>query len=53
MSQSGQIVVEGEPGAPYVFFFTFRGVLDSYSSFLWVPTGATRSNTATLMKKAQ
>ena len=23
----------------YVFFYTFRGILDNYSGFLWVPEG--------------
>jgi hypothetical protein len=26
-------------GKTYVFFFTFRGILNSYSGFLYVPTG--------------
>jgi hypothetical protein len=32
-----EIIVEGPPNNPYVFFFTFRGILDNYSGFLWVP----------------
>jgi len=33
------IVVQGNRSNPYVFFFTFHGILDNYSGFLWVPTG--------------
>ena len=33
------IIVEGPSSNPYVFFFTFRGILDNYSGFLWVPDG--------------
>jgi hypothetical protein len=35
-----EIVVEGPRDQPYVFFFTFRGILDNYSGFPWVPDGA-------------
>ena len=34
-----EIIVEGPSNNPYVFFFTFRGILDNYSGFLWVPDG--------------
>jgi hypothetical protein len=34
-----EIVVEGTSRNPYVFFLTFRGILDNYSGFLWVPDG--------------
>ncbi|MDR0634155.1 MAG: hypothetical protein LBF91_04175 [Azoarcus sp.] len=34
-----EIIVEGSSSNPYVFFFTFRGILDNYSGFLWVPDG--------------
>ncbi len=34
-----EIIVQGPRDNPYVFFFTFRGILDNYSGFLWVPTG--------------
>ncbi|WP_211314846.1 hypothetical protein [Thioalbus denitrificans] len=34
-----EILVEGPSSNPYVFFFTFRGILDNYSGFLWVPDG--------------
>lgn len=36
-SGGDEILVEGEPGDEYVFFFTYRGILDNYSGFLWVP----------------
>jgi hypothetical protein len=35
-----EIIVEGPHDRPYVFFFSFRGILDNYSGFLWVPDGA-------------
>jgi hypothetical protein len=31
-----EIVVERHEGSTYVFFFTFRGILDSYSGYLFV-----------------
>jgi hypothetical protein len=34
-----EIIVEGPSVNPYVFFFAFRGILDNYSGFLWVPDG--------------
>ena len=34
-----EIVVEEHNGQRYVFFFTFRGILDHYSGFLFVPDG--------------
>ena len=34
-----EIIVQGALKNPYVFFFTYRGILDSYSGFLWVPKG--------------
>ncbi|MEY4589936.1 MAG: hypothetical protein RL497_2012 [Pseudomonadota bacterium] len=34
-----EIVVEGAANNPYVFFYTFRGIMDNYSGFLWVPDG--------------
>ena len=33
------IVVESHEGLTYVFFFTFRGILDNYSGYLYVPKG--------------
>jgi hypothetical protein len=35
-----EIVVEEHNGQRYVFFYTFRGILDAYSGFLFVPNGA-------------
>lgn len=35
-----EIAIEGPHRNPYVFFCTFRGMLDNYSGFLWVPSGA-------------
>lgn len=32
-------MVEEHDGLQYVFFFTFRGILDNYSGFLFVPEG--------------
>ncbi len=34
-----EIVVEQHEGLKYVFFFTFRGILDNYAGFLYVPNG--------------
>ncbi len=34
-----EIVVEEHDGLKYLFFFTFRGILDSYAGFLYVPRG--------------
>jgi hypothetical protein len=34
-----EIVVEEHDGHWYVFFYTYRGILDHYSGFLFVPTG--------------
>lgn len=40
VSMGGEvIIVNGSKNNPYVFFFTFRGILDNYSGFLWVPDG--------------
>jgi hypothetical protein len=38
-----EIVVEEHEGKKYVLFFTFRGVLDNYSGFLYVPSGGSPS----------
>ena len=43
-----EIVVEEHDGGRYVFFYTFRGVLDSYSGFLHVPDGGTPTRFADL-----
>ena len=37
------IIVEEHDGRRYVFFFTFRGILDHYSGFLFVPEGGSPS----------
>ncbi len=34
-----EIVVEKHDGITYVFFFTFRGILDNYAGFIHVPDG--------------
>ena len=34
-----EIVVEEHDRKKYIFFFTFRGILDSYSGFIWIPRG--------------
>ncbi|KTG20529.1 hypothetical protein NQU96_16485 [Pseudoalteromonas elyakovii] len=34
-----EIVVQDIDGSKYVFFYTFRGILDNYSGFLYVPDG--------------
>ncbi|WP_428770155.1 hypothetical protein V1L52_12660 [Treponema sp. HNW] len=34
-----QIVVETNDGKPYVFFYTYRGILDNYAGFLYLPEG--------------
>jgi len=34
-----EIEMAKRDGKTYVFFFTFRGILNSYSGFLYVPTG--------------
>lgn len=39
VSNGDRILVEGERSNPYVFFFTYTGILDNYSGFLWVPNG--------------
>lgn len=41
VSMSGnQIVVEEHDGRKLVFFYTFRGILDNYAGFLFVPKDA-------------
>lgn len=40
LSQGGdQVIVERHDGRLYVLFFTYRGILDNYSGFLFVPPG--------------
>ena len=38
-----EVVVEEHDDKTYVLFFTFRGVLDNYSGFLYVPDGGSPS----------
>lgn len=38
------IIVEEHDDQKYVFFFTFRGVLDNYSGFVYVPEGGDPRN---------
>ena len=46
-----EIVVQDIDGLKYVFFFTFRGLLDNYSGFLYVPDGGDPSKYADLAEK--
>ncbi|OFC72326.1 hypothetical protein [Alteromonas confluentis] len=39
-----EIVVRDIDGLVYVFFFTYRGILDNYSGFLFVPDGGDPRN---------
>ncbi|KZN48308.1 hypothetical protein [Pseudoalteromonas luteoviolacea] len=40
LSRGGNdIVVENHEGLTYILFFTFRGLLDNYSGYLYVPSG--------------
>ncbi len=42
LSRGGDdIIIESHEGLTYVFFFTFRGILDNYSGYLYVPEGGT------------
>lgn len=34
-----EIAVEEHSGKKYIFFYTFRGILDNYSGFIYVPEG--------------
>lgn len=38
-SGGNEIIVREYNKHTYVFFFTYRGILDNYSGFLWVPKG--------------
>ena len=42
-----EVVVRDDPRGSYVLFFTFRGILDHYSGFLYVPTGGNPESYAT------
>lgn len=45
LSKGGnEIVVEEHDGKKYVFFFTFRGILDNYAGFIYVPDGGNPSH---------
>ena len=46
-----EVVVESHDGANYVFFFTFRGILDNYSGFLYVPEGGKASRFSDLSEQ--
>ncbi|WP_434926070.1 hypothetical protein ACRWQN_10595 [Shewanella sp. HL-SH8] len=40
LSRGGNdIVIENHESLTYVFFFTFRGIMDNYSGYLYVPEG--------------
>ncbi len=43
-SGGNEIIVEEHDGQKYVFFFTFRGVVDNYSGFVYVPEGGDPRN---------
>jgi hypothetical protein len=38
-----EVLVDVREGKTYVLFFTYRGIMDSYSGFLFVPKGGTPS----------
>lgn len=46
-----EIEVQDIDGLKYVFFFTFRGILDNYSGFLYVPDGGDPRNYPDLDEK--
>lgn len=39
-SRGGEVIVEGRAPQRTVLFFTYRGILDSYSGFVWSESGA-------------
>jgi len=43
-----EILIQDIDGSKYVFFFTFRGILDNYSGFMYVPDGGDPKNFADL-----
>lgn len=49
-SGGNQIAVETLGGQPYIFFYTHRGVLDSYAGILYVPPGGEPSRYSELTK---
>lgn len=38
-----EVIVEGHGDRKYVLFYTYRGILDNYSGFLYVPDGGNPS----------
>jgi hypothetical protein len=38
-----EVVVERHGGETYILFFTYRGILDNYSGFLYVTNGGSPS----------
>jgi hypothetical protein len=47
-NELGDPWVERHANGTYVLFFTYRGVLDHYSGFLWVPVGGQAADFADL-----
>jgi hypothetical protein len=45
-----EIVVEEHEEIKYVFFYTFRGILDNYSGFIYVPDGGNPTSYSDLNK---
>jgi hypothetical protein len=43
-----EVVTHDAPTGKFVFFFTYRGILNSASGFLWVPSGASPEQFAEL-----
>jgi hypothetical protein len=39
-SGGNEIIIQPSDRGPFVFFFTYRGILDNASGFVWVPPGA-------------
>lgn len=48
-----QIVIEINDGKPYVFFYTYRGILDNYAGFLYLPKGGEPSGFGDLCEKSK
>jgi hypothetical protein len=46
-----EIVVEEHLGKTYIFFFTYRGILDNYSGFLYVSPGGEPTRYSDLSEK--
>ncbi len=53
LSKGGDVIdIQGAGTNQYVFFYTFRGIVDSYAGFLWVPpTGAPQNYSDARSKK--